>query len=101
MEYTNDRKLISSMDVLMVLTTRNKTLLSGCYESVMVEKPLITSNFDVLKDAFNKGTVFVDNSVEQIVNAIDQVKNNYWQLKEEIKYLKQEKNNEWKKKINS
>ena len=57
----------------------------------MVEKPLITSNFDVLQEAFNKGTVFVDNSVEQIVNAINKVKNNYWQLKEEIKYLKQEK----------
>ena len=99
LDYRDYRKLISSMDVLMVLTTRNKTLLSGCYEAVMVEKPLITSNFDVLKDAFNKGTVFVDNSVEQIVNAIDQVKNNYWQLKEEIKYLKEEKNNEWKKKI--
>ncbi len=100
LEYTDYRKLISSMDVLMVLTKRNKTLLSGCYESVMVEKPLITSNFDVLQEAFNKGTVFVDNSVEQIVNAIDQVKNNYLQLKEEIKYLKQEKNNEWNKKIN-
>ena len=99
LEYIDYRKLISSMDVLMVLTKRNKTLLSGCYESVMVEKPLITSNFEVLQEAFNKGTVFVDNSVEQIVNAIDQVKNNYWQLKEEIKYLKQEKNNEWKKKI--
>ena len=58
-------------------------------KSVMVEKPLITSNFDVLKDAFNKGTVFVDNSVEQIVNAIDQVQNNYGKLKEEIKYLKE------------
>src|SRR5215208_663276 len=99
LEYIDYRKLISSMDVLMVLTKRNKTLLSGCYESVMVEKPLITSNFEVLQEAFNKGTVFVDNSVEQIVNAIDQVKNNYWQLKEEIKYLKEEKNNEWNKKI--
>lgn len=99
LDYPDYRRLISSMDVLMVLTTRNKTLLSGCYEAVMVEKPLITSNFEVLQDAFNKGTVFVDNSVEQIVNAIGQVQNNYWKLKEEIKYLKEEKNNEWKKKI--
>ena len=100
LDYPDYRKLISSMDVLMVLTKRNKTLLSGCYEAVMVEKPLITSNFEVLQEAFNKGTVFVDNSVEQIVNAIDQVQNNYLKLKEEIKYLKEEKNNEWNKKIN-
>ena len=32
LDYRDYRKLISSMDVLMVLTTRNKTLLSGCYE---------------------------------------------------------------------
>jgi hypothetical protein len=99
LDYPNYRKLISSMDVLMVLTTRNKTLLSGCYEAVMVEKPLITSNFEVLQDAFNKGTVFVDNSVEQMVNAIGKVQNNYWKLKEEIKYLKEEKTREWNKKI--
>ena len=97
--YSDYRNLISSMDALMVLTKRNKTLLSGCYEAVMVEKPLITSNFEVLQEAFSKGTVFVDNSVEQIVNAINKVQNNYWKLKEEIKYLKEEKNNEWNKKI--
>ena len=99
LDYTDYRNLISSMDALMVLTKRNKTLLSGCYEAVMVEKPLITSNFEVLQEAFNKGTIFVDNSVEQIVNAINKVQDNYWKLKEEIKYLKEEKNNEWNKKI--
>lgn len=99
LNHTDYRHLISSMDVLMVLTKRNKTLLSGCYEAVMVEKPLITSNFEVLQEAFNKGTIFVDNSVEEIVNAIHQVQNNYLKLKEEIKYLKEEKNKEWNKKI--
>ena len=99
LEYSDYRTLISSMDVLMVLTKRNKTLLSGCYESIMVEKPLITTNFDILQEAFNKGTVFVDNSVEQIVNAINNVQNNYGKLKEEIRYLKEEKNNEWNNKI--
>lgn len=99
LEYEDYKTLISSMDVLMVLTKRKKTLLCGCYESVMVEKPLITTNFEILQEAFNKGTVFVDNSVDQIVNAINDVQNNYGKLKEEIKYLKEEKNNEWNKKI--
>ena len=65
----------------------------------MVEKPLITSNFEVLQNAYNKGTVFVDNSVQQIVNAILKVRNNYSELKKEISSLKQEKENEWNMKI--
>lgn len=99
LEYSDFIKLMSSMDVIMVLTKRSKTLLSGCYEALMIEKPIITSNFEVLKDSFNKGAVFVDNSVPQIVNAIKKVQDNYWRLKEEIKYLKEEKNNEWNMKI--
>ena len=90
---------MSSMDAVMVLTKRSKTLLCGCYEALMLEKPIITSNFEVLQDAFNKGTIFVDNSVPQIVNAIKKVQSNYWKLKEEITYLKEEKNNEWNTKI--
>jgi glycosyltransferase involved in cell wall biosynthesis len=99
LEYSKFIKIMSSMDAIMVLTKRNKTLLSGCYEAVMLEKPLITSNFDVLQESFNKGTVFADNSVGQIVNAIIKVQNNYMELEEEIKYLKEEKNYEWNTKI--
>ena len=95
LEYSNYLDLMSSMDAIMVLTKRNKTLLSGCYETIMLEKPLITSNFEVLKKSFNKGAVFVDNSVQQIINAILQVQSNYNKLKEEIKYLKKEKDKEW------
>jgi glycosyltransferase involved in cell wall biosynthesis len=100
LEYDDYIKLISSMDALIALTKRNKTLLSGCSEAIMLEKPLITSNFEVLQKSYNKGTVFVDNSVPQIVNAITKVRKNYWKLKKEIKYLKEEKDNEWNMKIN-
>jgi glycosyltransferase involved in cell wall biosynthesis len=99
LEYSKFIKIMSSMDAIMVLTKRNKTLLSGCYEAVMLEKPLITSNFEVLQESFNKGTVFVDNSVQQIVNALIKVQNNYTKLEEEIKNLKEEKNYEWNTKI--
>lgn len=95
LEYSDYIDLMSSMDAIMVLTKRNKTLLSGCYETIMLEKPLITSNFEVLQKSFNKGTVFVDNSVQQMKNAIIQVQSNYNKLKEEIKYLKKEKDEEW------
>jgi hypothetical protein len=100
LEYDDYIKLISSMDAVIVLTKRDKTLLSGCSEAIMLEKPLITSNFEVLQKSYNKGTVFVDNSVQQIVNAITKVRKNYWKLKQEIKCLKEEKDNEWNMKIN-
>ena len=99
LEYDDYIKLISSMDAVIVLTKRDKTLLSGCSEAIMLEKPLITSNFEVLQKSYNKGTVFVDNSVQEIVNAVTKVRKNYWKLKQKIKYLKEEKDNEWNMKI--
>lgn len=100
LKYDDYIRLISSMNILIVLTTRNKTLLSGCSEAIMLEKPLITSNFEVLQKSYSKGTVFVDNSADQIVSAILKVQKNYLKLKQEIKDLKEEKEKEWNKKIN-
>jgi hypothetical protein len=70
-------------------------MLSGAYEALAVEKPLITSNWTTLKDYFNKGTIYVDNSAAEITNAIQTAQNKKEQLMKEIHQLKLEKTKEW------
>ena len=41
--------LLHYVDAIIVLTNRDKTMLSGAYEAMAVEKPLITSNWDLPK----------------------------------------------------
>ncbi len=57
--------MLYAVDGVMVLTTSDYCLLCGCYEAVAANKPLITSDKEVLRNTFN-GAVFVDNTSESI-----------------------------------
>lgn len=61
--------MLFSVDAVMVLTTADHCMLCGCYEAVYAEKPLITSNKEVLKEYFD-GAVFVENDSTSIANGI-------------------------------
>lgn len=61
--------LLFSVDIIMVLTTSEYTMLCGCYECVAAEKPLITSNKNVLTDYFD-GAYFVENGAKSIRDGI-------------------------------
>ena len=62
--------LLQKVDVIMDLTTENTSLVAGAYEAAALEKPLITSNWIPLKRYFNKGTIYINNSTEEIKRAI-------------------------------
>src|SRR5919198_1626300 len=87
--------LLQHVDVIIVLTKRDRTMLSGAYEALAVEKPLITSNWTTLKEYFNKGTIYVDNSAEEITKAIQTAQKKKEQLMKEMHQLKLEKTKEW------
>lgn len=61
--------LLRESDLILVLTTSDHTMLCGCYEAVAMERPLVTSDFQVLRSYFD-GAVFVDNSSAAIFHAI-------------------------------
>lgn len=61
--------LLHSVDVVMVLTTADWTMLCGCYEAIAAEKPLITSDKKVLKDYFI-GCVYVGSDPRSISSGI-------------------------------
>lgn len=66
--------LLFQVEIVIVLTKMDYTLLCGCYEAIAAEKPLITSNTNVLKNLFY-GATFVNNDPDSITNGISKVLN--------------------------
>ena len=55
-------ELLRRADALLVLTRENHTMQRGGYEAMALEKPLITSDWPLLREVFSRGTVHVDNT---------------------------------------
>lgn len=85
-------KLLISSDIILVLTRADYCMLCGCYEAVAAEKPLITSDKQVLREYFNHA-VFVNNHPESIFQGITKVLKNpdYYKKKATVMKLDIEK----------
>jgi hypothetical protein len=99
LNYADYISFLQQVDVVMVLTTKDKTTLSGGYEALALAKPLITSNSDPLIRYFTKGAIFVDNSIKEIKEAIRSAQTRKEELTKEMFLLKEEKTREWEKKF--
>lgn len=91
-EYLN---LLHSADIIMALTTREDCLLCGAYEGVAVERPLIVSNTEVLKEHFSKGTLYVKNESTDISSKVHLAIGNLESLRKELRDLKRERIEQW------
>lgn len=67
LEYKN---LLKSVDVVVVLTTKDLILNCGAYEAVSAGKPLVLSNTDTLRSYFSPGAIFVNIAPESIAEGI-------------------------------
>jgi glycosyltransferase involved in cell wall biosynthesis len=95
-EYIN---LLEKVDAVLVLTKRDYTMLSGAHEALALEKPLITSDWQPLRQYFVAGTAYVNNSVSEIVNAVKYVQVEKDRMKKEMQILKHQKLKEWEVKV--
>ena len=93
--------LLHFVDAIMVLTDRDETMLSGAYEAVSAEKPLISSTSLPIRRYFSKGTVYVNNSPSEIKEAIKEVQAKKEILIEGMRQLKMQRINEWENKFES
>ena len=55
---------------VIVLTTRDNTMQRGAYEALSLGSPIITSDFQVLRDSFADAAIYVDNTPSAIVKAV-------------------------------
>jgi glycosyltransferase involved in cell wall biosynthesis len=89
-------RLLNESDGVLCLTTRDHTLQSGGEEALYLGKPLITSNFQILRDFFRKGAVHVSPNADAISGGIRLFYRDWDRLAEEIVQLRSEYESEWK-----
>ena len=91
-------KLLRAAQAVMVLTTDDYTMQRGACEAVSLGKPIITSDWPILREYFDKGTLYVDNSAQSIREAVVRMQEEIKTLENEILILQQERWEEWQHK---
>jgi glycosyltransferase involved in cell wall biosynthesis len=91
--------LLNSVDAVMCLTKRNHTMQRGACEALSLGKPIITTNWEVLRQYFHKGTVHVENSTEGILQGILHMVAQFKSLSTGIIELQIEQQQEWQLKV--
>jgi glycosyltransferase involved in cell wall biosynthesis len=87
--------LLSSADAVLTLTTRNHTMLRGAYEAVYQGTPVIVSDWPLLRDAFDAGAVHVQNSAQDIVRGVRDLRQNVDKYRQDVLGLRERKQQEW------
>ena len=90
--------LLLASDLIVVLTTKDNTMQRGAYEAIYLGKPIITSNWPLLRANFPKGAIFVDNSIDNIKVGIEKALDKLPTLAKEASLLKEKKINDWQSK---
>lgn len=88
-------QLLRSSHAVMSLTTRNHTLQCGACEALSLERPIITSDWPLLREYFCNGTVHVDNTPAGIRQGIESLKQDYNRYEMEVVELRQVRRQEW------
>jgi glycosyltransferase involved in cell wall biosynthesis len=91
--------LLRGVDAIAALSTRNHTLLMGGFEAVSLGKPLLVSDWPLLRDYFSLGAVYVPNTVEGLCEGVRQVRGHQADLQRGILALKKELEEEWERKF--
>ncbi len=87
--------LLRDSDAVMSLCTNDNTMQRGAYEAMSVETPLILSNWQLLRDTFSSGAVYVDNSAEGISDGIRTLRTNLESYQQGIRDLKARRSAAW------
>jgi hypothetical protein len=63
----------------------------GAYEALSLEKPIITSDWQILRESFGKGAVYVKNTPESICYGIHEMFNNYDEYKKNVLFQREKR----------
>ena len=87
--------LLRRSDAVLTLTTRNHTMLRGAYEAIYQGTPVIVSDWPILRDAFSRGAIHVDNSAGPIATAVRTMQPDIERYRHEAEALRLEKLQIW------
>jgi glycosyltransferase involved in cell wall biosynthesis len=85
--------LLLGADAIMCLTTHDYTMQRGAYEAMALEKPLITSNWELLRETFYRGTIHVGNTAGEIADAVSRTMKEREELVTGMRRLRNERLN--------
>lgn len=94
-------QLLKSADAVLTLTTRNHALQQGACEAMWLGRPVITSDWPMLRRYFSKGAIFVDNSVESLVGSITQMQTEYDRYSAEILEIDALRRADWNQQVDA
>lgn len=84
-------QFINSATAAICLTTLDHAMQRGAYEAIYAGTPVVTSNFDFLREEFSQGAVYVDNEIESIVLGIEKMRDDAELYKREAEELRLKK----------
>lgn len=91
-EYTG--QLLAS-DAVIALTTRDHTMQRAAYEAIYLGRPVITSDFDVLRKSFPTGTVHVQPVAAEIADGVAAMAADSGRYAQEAASLRADKHTRW------
>jgi glycosyltransferase involved in cell wall biosynthesis len=83
-------------DAVIALTTIDHTMQRGAYEAAYLGRPIITSDFDLLRRAFPLGTVHVKSTEDDMVRGFQEMAANLEKYRSEVPQLREQKWAQWK-----
>jgi len=91
--------LLRGSHAVMCLTRRDNTMQRGACEALSLAKPIITSNWQLLREYFHQGTVHVDNTSAGIRQGVQEMLDRYAEHTAGIRTLQVSQQAEWQEKL--
>lgn len=89
--------LLKRCTAVMCLTTLDHTMQRGAYEAAYLGRPIITSDFGLLRSAFPVATVYVKDDPDAIAAGVRQMCANVGQYEQEAQQLRSAKLQNWER----
>lgn len=89
--------LLTRSDAVLTLTTRDHTMLRGAYEAVYQGTPVIVSDWPLLRRAFDRGAVHVENTAAGIAAGIAEMRARHAHYKSGVLELREQKREAWRR----
>jgi hypothetical protein len=87
--------------MILILTTREMTLLSGGYEALSLEKPIVLSDTETLRNYFGNTAIYTQNNANDIRQAVIKMMPEIHNRRKTILDLKKQKIDEWQEKASN
>jgi glycosyltransferase involved in cell wall biosynthesis len=99
----NDRYygLMGAVDAVVCLTTRDHTMQRGACEALWMRRPILTSDWPLLREYFSKGAVHVPPTTAAIRDGLEELRRNHLTYVEQIEQLRVERRREWQQALGS